>query len=103
MEDQLAYQGNAPLLQEQDVVKFVISDGGDWLRACDVLKCYKSCKAKMVFSPAVKMTPYGPELCWATQLAEKLIEFSPKLSRPVQYSLQLHKILWPGSGEKNER
>ena len=98
---------NCRILEEEDVVKFVIADEVDWKQAIKVYQIYwaqqhSCCKSKVVFSPAITMTPQGPDLRWATVLAEKLINPSFRIG-PIQYSLQIHKVLWPYATERNER
>lgn len=101
-------------LREVDVIKFVISDEEDYRYAKRLLQMHLSWEAKKVFSPALghlKWTCYDHtskiipgsesfEMAWPRQLAEMMIR--DKI--PAQFSLQLHKILWPGAtGAKEER
>jgi len=106
-------------LREIDVIKFVISDWNDYNRALEVIKEHPEWEAKKVFSPAIAVegginhTPQDmsveelkkyfsvPKLLeraagWPRQLAEKMIEDRV----PAQFSLQIHKLLWPGSTEE---
>jgi len=93
-------------LREVDVIKFVISDENDYNVAIDVLKNHSNWKAKKVFSPTMnikyvraddKRMPFV-DTRWSAKLAEMMIK--DKLY-DVQYSLQIHKVLWPGA--KQER
>lgn len=96
-------------LRPVDVIKFVIADDYDYKYALTVIEQNPSWKAKMVFSPAVSITfarsrkisaylrrPVYADLEWARQLAEMMIRDKV----PAQFSLQLHKILWPGAKEE---
>jgi len=106
-------------LRDIDVIKFVISDKEDYKRACSLIKKHSKWVAKKVFSPVVKIrrgvrvdtkfkseklnrflpifVPFefvDPE--WPCQLVTMMM----KDKVPAQFSLQLHKILWPGAKEE---
>ena len=103
-------------LRHSDVIKFVISDEKDYEYAKRQIQMHPNWIAKMVFSPAVKIkyvyantwgefeqpdTVMPKRLCivdnkWPRQLAEMMIR--DKVD--AQFSLQLHKILWPGAKEE---
>jgi len=103
-------------LEEKDMIKFVISDWNDYNRALEVIKEHPEWEAKKVFSPAIKFDTlydhtytfichFDPskaeevsvvDLTNPRQLAEKMIEDRV----PAQFSLQIHKLLWPGSTEE---
>lgn len=106
MEHHMVMDQNTKVLQFEDVVKFVVADNDDLKRMNEVYIerwVQQGCKAKIAISPAISITPQGPDLRWATSLAEKVVDLPLKMGHPVQYSLQIHKILWPGSNEKSER
>lgn len=100
------------ILELTDVIKFVISDEKDYNHAKQLLQMYPSWGAKKVFSPAVdfiweseggRSLGLGlpkPEpridIAWPRQLVEMMIRDKV----PAQFSLQLHKILWPGTKEE---
>ncbi len=103
-------------LRRNDVIKFVIADDYDYLYALIVIDQNPSWEAKKVFSPALSSLVYefdaskkhmglkgAPikstarfEMTWPRQLAEMMIRDKVK----AQFSLQLHKILWPGAIEE---
>jgi len=98
MEDRMVGE-NWHDLTEYDVVKFVISDRVDLDRALEVVQDHEYCKALMVFSPAIDLTAANP-MEWPATLATKLLE-DHNLPCKIHYSLQIHKVLWPGA--TNER
>ena len=83
-----------PLLSSTDVIKFVISDEVDYNRAIELIQTRKEWKARKVFSPGFSVNQ--TDISWPTKLAEKMLQDSDKLQN-VQYSLQIHKILWPNA------
>jgi 7-carboxy-7-deazaguanine synthase len=97
-------------LRDIDVIKFVISDEKDYKRACELIEKNPNWRAKMVFSPMMELVERNywgatgaklnltPELnmSWPRQLVEMMIR--DKI--PAQFSLQLHKLLWPGAKEE---
>jgi len=95
-------------LELTDVIKFVISDMKDYKRACEVVKSNPSWEAKMVFSPALgglhafAVPSTGGNIKsvfnmdWPRQLAEMMIR--DKVD--AQFSLQIHKVLWPRAKEE---
>lgn len=95
-------------LRAIDVIKFVITDEYDYKYALTVIGQNHNWIAKKVFSPAVriKWVLDGPQRHpaqksvidnrWPRQLAEMMIR--DKVD--AQFSLQLHKILWPGAREE---
>ena len=88
-------------LSEADVIKFVILNIGDYNKARDLIRNNPNWKARKVFSPG--FTKEEEDCNWATTLAEKMLEDSSELQN-VQFSLQIHKILWPRAvGAENER
>ncbi|WP_226667984.1 7-carboxy-7-deazaguanine synthase QueE [Microbulbifer aggregans] len=76
---------NIPLLNQQDQVKFVICDRGDYEWARFTLDQYHLSEkvGEVLFSPSYEQLP-------ARQLAEWIIEDG----LPVRMQLQLHKLLW---------
>lgn len=100
------------LLREYDVIKFVIADKKDYQRACEIIKEHPEWKARKVFSPMVEIIPEGYCECnstrdrvswpatvgtdWPQQLVEMMIEDKVE----AQFSLQIHKLLWPGAKEE---
>jgi len=96
-------------LDLKDVIKFVISDEKDYKKAYEVIKNNPTWNAKKVFSPvlsilhhqygsggvAIKSTAYF-SMSWPRQLVEMMIR--DKVN--AQFSLQLHKILWPDAKEE---
>lgn len=106
MEQHMVMDQNTRVLQPEDVVKFVVADEIDLDRMNQVyIERWgnQGCKAKIAISPAISITSQGPDLCWAATLAEKVMFLSLKMGHPIQYSLQVHKILWPKANEKDER
>lgn len=109
-------------LRYEDVIKFVISDIEDYEYAKRQIQMHTCWGAKKVFSPALGVLEdesvcrkcNGHEVhdgkcynCktkasvrfsmdWPRQLAEMMIRDRVR----AQYSLQLHKILWPGAKEE---
>jgi len=90
-------------LRDIDVVKFVISDEEDYKVAKSVIKKYfqpcedeQYCRARIVFSPMIE--DQKDYTGWPRQLAELLMQDN---LWDVQYSLQVHKVLWPNA--KQER
>jgi len=92
-------------LYTTDVIKFVIADDKDYSRAVHLINENPQWKAKKVFSPAIsiKSDPFilqhpMPEvdICWPARLAERMIRERVN----ANFSLQLHKILWPGAKEE---
>lgn len=99
-----------PKLRTIDVVKFVISDEEDYKRACEVIKDNPSWLARKVFSPAIDIIEVTRcsdgivELSsfqvvdteWPRKLAEMMISNGVS----AQFSLQNHKVIWPGATEE---
>ena len=94
-----------PRLRKEDVIKFVIANEEDYAFAKEILSGHHSWIAKIVFSPAITFTVnqgagfYNtgePDIKWPRQLAEKMIR--DKID--AQFSLQIHKVLWPGAKEE---
>jgi len=89
-------------LRQIDVIKFVIANDYDYKYAKDVIDNHPHWVAKKVFSPAISLhrlrpaTPLVPNMDWPRQLVEKMIRDNMEAT----YSLQLHKILWPGAKEE---
>jgi len=94
-------------LRAIDVIKFVISDEEDYKYAKMLIQEHPSWIAKKVMSPTVNFEGYSFEelseegipstiMDWPRQLAEMMI----KDKVDAQLSLQLHKILWPGTKEE---
>lgn len=103
-------------LRRCDVIKFVISNLEDYKYAKLQIQMNPSWGANIVFSPALSQLKYecgvsktkmgmrgAPikstarfEMTWPRQLAEMMI----KDRVGAQFSLQLHKILWPGAIEE---
>lgn len=92
-----------------DVIKFVISDEEDYRYAKMVIQAHPSWEPKKVMSPTLGCLKYrygldgAPmeptayfDMSWPRQLAEMMIRDRVD----AQYSLQLHKILWPGAKEE---
>ncbi|HUU88681.1 MAG TPA: radical SAM protein [Candidatus Glassbacteria bacterium] len=93
-------------LRQTDAIKFVIADWVDYNRAVHIIESRPEWKARKVFSPALN-PPSTCEHCepicgpnvnmdWPRQLVEKMIQDKVDAS----FSLQLHKILWPGATEE---
>ena len=94
-------------LRSTDIIKFVISSSFkqiDYKRALEVIEIYPEWRARKVFSPAVRVIwekevwERVPRMrtSWPRQLAEKMIR--DKVD--AQFSLQIHKVLWPGAKEE---
>lgn len=98
-------------LRRVDVIKFVISDEEDYKYAKMLIQEHPSWIAKKVFSPAISLfTVVDNRTCdfvpksrkyqilneWPRQLAEMMIR--DKVD--AQFSLQIHKVLWPGAKEE---
>ena len=91
-------------LRNYDVIKFVIADEKDYQRACGLIGGHPEWQARKVFSPVLYTKGAGCEndripyvdTRWAQQLAEMMIR--DKVN--AQFSLQIHKILWPGVKEE---
>ena len=93
-------------LRDVDVIKFVISDEADYQRACEILGEHPEWQAKKVFSPATRIIcireennvyseeEYYCDNTWPRKLAEMMIQDG---LWNVQFSLQIHKCLWPGT------
>ena len=82
-------------LTSYDVVKFVIADDTDFDTALKVIHDNAFCKAQMVFSPAIDLTLDNP-MEWQAELATKLFNCR-YLPAKINYSLQIHKVLWPNA------
>jgi len=89
-------------LANMDVIKFVIADQVDYDIAKNLVQSKKEWHTRKVFSPA--FTDNTKIFTgWPRELAEKMLEDSGVL-QDVQYSLQLHKVLWPEAvGSEMER
>jgi len=83
-------------LMPVDVIKFVIADYNDFYYARDLVIKNKWL-ARIVFSPMISNNKLYNT--WVAELAELMLHDS-KLFENVQYSLQLHKILWPNVKEE---
>jgi organic radical activating enzyme len=98
-------------LRDIDVIKFVIADEKDYQRARRVIEEHPEWNAKNVFSPMMKVSKYkytvfsdgtredfpiGFDMSWPRQLVEMMIRDKV----PAQFSLQIHKILWPGARQE---
>lgn len=96
-------------LRSFDVIKFVISDMEDYKCAKMLIQEHPGWKAKKVMSPTINIVNFPsialeyPELgsvfvnpAWPRQLVETMIR--DKVD--AQFSLQIHKILWPGTKEE---
>jgi len=86
-------------LKHGDVVKFVIAnieEYQDALYVVDRLRSrftsWKEAAPTMVFSPAIDNQYVYT--CWPAELAKKMISDAVD---GIQYSLQIHKVLWPYS------
>lgn len=80
-------------LTSYDVMKFVISDDEDFDKAVKVIRDHSYCRASMVFSPAIDLTAKEP-MAWPAELASRLVQ-DHYLPCNINYSLQVHKVLWP--------
>jgi len=87
----------AELLSREDVVKFVIADREDFFAAVNCIQKLKlnKCKARMAFSPMIE--DQKDYTGWPSTLAKMMI--CDKL-KDVQFSLQIHKVLWPYAKEE---
>ena len=75
---------NIPLLKPHDQIKFVICNREDYQWACDMIKQYSLAeKTHILFSPSWDQVNPTDLADWI--LADHL---------PVQFQIQLHKILW---------
>ena len=99
-------------LQSCDVIKFVISDMEDYKYAKMLIAEHPNWEARKVFSPAVDIKEVAEiilsaafnawpienvvDTVWPRQLAEMMIRDRVD----AQYSLQIHKVLWPGVKEE---
>jgi len=96
-------------LRKIDVIKFVISDEEDYNYAKMLIQEHSNWIAKKVFSPALDNLNYQYncngvaiegasyfEMAWPRQLAEMMIR--DKVD--AQFSLQIHKVLWPRAKEE---
>jgi len=97
-------------LRDIDIIKFVISDWNDYNRALKIIEDHLEWRARPVFSPAIKIiypafseNSYSEDsiepavdITWPRQLVEKML----KDRLDIQFSLQIHKILWPGATEE---
>lgn len=98
-------------LRPCDVIKFVISDEEDYDYAKMLISEHPNWQARKVFSPAIeiKEIPKVGASCldawpienivdttWPRQLVEIMIEDRVD----AQFSLQIHKVLWPGVKEE---
>jgi len=98
-------------LRPEDVIKFVISDEYDYKYALTVIDQNPSWIARKVFSPAVIIekarsrkinaeerigTSAHVNMSWPRQLVEMMIRDRVD----AQFSLQIHKVLWPGAEEE---
>jgi 7-carboxy-7-deazaguanine synthase len=80
-------------MRKCDVLKFVISNYAEFYIARELVMEHPEWKAKMVFSPAVEDQYHFYE-GWPKQLAELMVMDAKELG-DIQYSLQVHKVLWP--------
>lgn len=81
-------------LRTCDIVKFVIADFTDYYIARGLVTASGWSEARKVFSPAI--VDQSDYTGWPATLAQMMIE-DAKILGDVQYSLQLHKLLWPNS------
>ena len=85
-------------LRDYDVIKFVIIGPVEYAYAKKIVRKFRACSGKLwrfltpqiVFSPAV--SDQRDYTGWPAMLAEYMIE--DQLDS-IQYSLQIHKVLWP--------
>jgi len=90
------------VLRDSDIIKFVIADKEDYEYAKKVISDHPDWKARKVFSPMMEIVDdcgFGGKMVdinWPRQLAEMMI----KDRVDAQYSLQVHKVLWPGVREE---
>lgn len=103
MEDKMILEIFRNLCSE-DVIKFVIADEKDYKRACRQIIRIRNWNVKKVFSPVLNFDYCGwyrpHSLCVSTEWPRKLVEMMIRDRIPAQFSLQLHKILWPGAKEE---
>ena len=85
-------------LTEKDVIKFVIKNHTDYYIARDIV-VHKDWDARKVFSPGLGFPGNISDMSWPTELAEMMLDDFETL-QDVQFSLQLHKILWPSAVEE---
>lgn len=99
-----------------DVIKFVIADEKDYKRACELIEKNPNWIAKKVMSPATEIKKailpfrFISEGFWCksskdidivdNEWPQQLVEMMIRDRVPAQFSLQLHKILWPGAKEE---
>ena len=81
-------------LRSCDVIKFVIADFDDYYIARGLVAASGWSNAKKVFSPAIE--DQDNYTGWPATLAQIMINDAKMLGN-TQYSLQLHKILWPNA------
>lgn len=81
-------------LRPYDVIKFVVMDFDDYYVARGLITGNRGWKASKVVSPAV--TNQNDYTGWPATLAEMMIQDAKVLGN-VQFSLQLHKVLWPNA------
>jgi len=99
MEHRMSIQ-NFLILRKEDVVKFVLSSEDEYTYMKTLLDCqFHMMKAQIAVSPALSDEDYVElsKYTWAAQLAELLIEDE---MWDIQYSLQIHKVLWPNAIEE---
>jgi 7-carboxy-7-deazaguanine synthase len=106
--------GELACLRKTDIIKFVIAYPDDYDRALEVIAENPGWQAQLVFSPAASIVwdsmgldrslafpTENPipriDTAWPRELAEMMIR--DKLQN-IQYSLQIHKVLWPGAKEE---
>ena len=89
--------GEFAKLKKTDIIKFVIAHPDDYDRALEVIAKHPGWQAQLVFSPAMEITNGVPDMSWPRNLAQMMIR--DNLNR-IQYSLQIHKVLWPGAKEE---
>jgi len=80
-------------LQKIDVIKFVIANEIDYQRALEIRRLFPSWRARKVFSPVISKLDTN----WPTELAEMMIRDN---LYDVQYSLQIHKVIWPNARQE---
>ncbi|MHA1592420.1 MAG: 7-carboxy-7-deazaguanine synthase QueE [Candidatus Heimdallarchaeaceae archaeon] len=93
MEDHMNISSFA-LLSKYDVIKFVIANHTDYYIARDLVVNKTDWVARKVFSPLLVIDKFYEN--WPTELAEMMLE-DYEILQDVQFSLQLHKILWPNA------
>ncbi|MHA1289810.1 MAG: 7-carboxy-7-deazaguanine synthase QueE [Candidatus Thorarchaeota archaeon] len=98
-------------LRPVDVIKFVISDMEDYRAAKTLIFEHPNWKARKVFSPVMEikeipkvgascMDAYPIENIVDTTWPRRLAEMMIRDRVGAQFSLQIHKILWPGAMEE---